>query len=127
MELKFRPQVDVEIDYQSKMVEGYQFNYRNYKNIKVDYKTSLITRDWGFCVMVVCPDQTLSLDLEVMTEIDGEDLVVPLTILLEDNETDISERKLEGDIAPSLLEINITTIKKVGDKFEAKGKGKLIF
>lgn len=125
--MNFTPKIKVEVGYKSAIPFGYEYDRRHDTAI-VKYSASLITRDWGFCVTMTCPDQTILLELEFVDQVTEETEYFLVEVKLENIETVISEeRSLFGDIAPKEFEITLANIKKVGDKFQANGTGVLTF
>lgn len=126
--MDFKPKLNVEISYQSAKPAGYDYESRYPKNVPVKYQANMVTRDWGFCLSFLCPDQTISFDLDFMPD-QGEDYEeYSVELKLENVEVEVSDsRSIQGDICPKELEVTIKEIKKVGNSFQATGTGVLKF
>lgn len=124
--MNFKPTLKAEITYDSVKPEGYEYESRTGQT-SIKYNASLITRDWGFCVSLMAPEQTIEMEVDFLPDNSEDYENIAIEIKLSEVEVDMEDRKLFGDICPKDLEITLTSIKMVGNKFQATGTAKLIF
>lgn len=127
-EFDFNAEVDVEIDYDSQVPEGFEYESRN-SNAKIKYRLNLEMREWGVKNFIfTMPTQELSLSIDLMSQESEDYESFTFNLKLEDMDIESPEDLGSGDIAPSTLTLTISDLVKIDDStYEAKATGTLSF
>ncbi len=121
MEFKTKVELEMEISEPNKV----DFDVKKQPEIK--YTASIVQRNWGFCVTMMVPDQTIELEMEVYNEETDEYEDKTLQVVLENIDTDTKERMLFGDICPDKLKLRIKNLTKTNQGYTARASGVLVF
>lgn len=122
MTLKFKTNVQLDIDYDSVKPQEFDYESRS-SNCLINYTVDFETRDWGIKnILFLAFAQEISFELELTNTQSGESESYSFKIKLKEIDTQLPNNITLGDIAPSLLTISLTEL-SLGNNNIWEGEG----
>lgn len=129
LELNFKTDVDIEIDYDSVKPQGHEYEDRSSSADGVQYNVAITTRSWGISNIsyyMIRQEISCYVTLQPNDSDDSESYLFKIKI--EDCETEGPEDIIGRDLTASSLSLTLTEVNRIDDHtFEAKAKATLSF